>query len=70
MVLVKGLDVDREVNKSEESYHKYIDIEDMGLVVYTPLEVTDPNNFIDPKKNQGMYDHHAKVKRKNLNENN
>jgi hypothetical protein len=26
-----------------------IDIEDMGLVVYTPLNITDPNNFIDPK---------------------
>jgi len=61
IVLVKGLNVDRDTNKDESAYHKFIDIEDMGMVIYTPLEVTDPNNFVDPKQNQQMYDHHAKV---------
>ena len=61
MIMVKGLNMDRDMNKDENDYHKYIDIDDMGMVIYTPLEITDPNNFIDPKKNQRMYDDHAKV---------
>ncbi len=64
MIIVKGLSIDRDANKGEEGYHKYVDIDDMGVVIYTPLEVTDPNNFIDPKQNQAMYDNHAKVKKK------
>ena len=36
MVMVRGLSVDRDENMSFEEYHKYNDIEDMGLVIYTP----------------------------------
>lgn len=61
MVLVKGLNVERDENREEGAYHKYVDIEDMGLVIYTPLEIQDPKNFVDPKQNQKMYDDHAKV---------
>lgn len=61
MVVVKGLNVERDENRDEKAYHKYVDIEDMGLVIYTPLEIQDPANFVDPKQNQKMYDDHAKV---------
>ena len=27
----------------------------MGIVGYTPIKVTDPENFIDPKTNANMY---------------
>lgn len=33
----------------------------MGIVIYTPLEITDPENFIDPAKNEKMYDGYRKV---------
>ena len=61
MVMVKGLSVNREENASEKEYHKWIDIEDMGLVIYTPLDITNPENFIDPEKNKHMYDYNGKV---------
>jgi hypothetical protein len=61
MVLVKGLSIVREENREESAYHKWVDIEDMGIVIYTPLELTNPENFIDPEKNKHMYDDVAKV---------
>jgi hypothetical protein len=64
MVIVKGLNVERDENREEGAYHKYVDIEDMGVVIYTPLEIQDPKNFVDPKQNQKMYDDHAKVIKK------
>lgn len=33
----------------------------MGLVIYTPLELTNPESFIDPKKNATIYDDYTKV---------
>lgn len=36
MLLVKGLDMDRSKNLKEEEYHVWKDIDDMGLVIYTP----------------------------------
>ena len=56
MTMVKGLSAIRLENKSETEYHKYVDIDDMGLVVYTPVEVTDPRNFSNPEKNKTIYD--------------
>lgn len=61
MVFVRGVSINRAENLAEDQYHKYIDNEDMGLVVYTPLEVTDPRNFINPEKNKTMYDSYKKV---------
>lgn len=61
LAVIKGLNVDREQNKEETAYHKWVDIEDMGLAIYTPHEFADPNNFIDPNKNKTMYDDYAKV---------
>lgn len=66
MIMVRGLSVVRDENGPESSYHKYVDIEDMGLVIYTPLELQDPNNFIDPEKNKTMYDDQKKVRNKCL----
>jgi len=61
MVMVRGVSVNRQENYPEDQYHKYIDNEDMGLVVYTPLDITDPKKFIDPEKNKTMYDSYKKV---------
>lgn len=61
LAVIKGLSVQRDENREENAYHKWVDIEDMGLVIYTPHEYADPNNFIDPKKNKSMYDDNAKV---------
>ena len=36
MAIIRGLNIDRSLNKKESEYHRYIDIEDMGLVIYTP----------------------------------
>ena len=46
MTVVRGLSVIREENRQEDAYHRFLDIDDMGLVIYTPLEVTDEKNFI------------------------
>ena len=61
MALVKGLNANRADNLAETSYHKFIDKEEMGLVIYTPLEVTDPQNFVDPERNKTIYDDFSKV---------
>lgn len=39
MVMVRGLSIDRSENDTPKAYHKWVDIEDMGLVVYTPNSV-------------------------------
>lgn len=36
MTIIRGLSVNREENLSEDNYHVYVDIDDMGLAVYTP----------------------------------
>ena len=36
MTIIRGLSVNREDNLPEDNYHVYIDIDDMGLAVYTP----------------------------------
>ncbi len=61
MAVIKGLHSIREKNNAESAYHKWVDIEDMGVVIYTPLEITNPDNFIDPEKNKTMYDNIANV---------
>ena len=40
--MIKGLSVVREDNGSEKDYHKFVDSEDMGLIVFTLLKITDP----------------------------
>lgn len=37
------------------------DIDDMGLVVYTPRYLSDPLEFINPEKNKTIYDSYRKV---------
>lgn len=59
--MIRGVSVDRKENMPEDKYHKYIDNEDMGLVVYTPLEITDPKSFIHAERNKTMYDSYKKV---------
>ena len=39
MTIVRGLSVIRKENKDEKAYHRYLDIEDMGIVIYTPLDL-------------------------------
>jgi hypothetical protein len=51
MIVVRGLSVVRSENFSENEYHKYVDIDDMGLVIYTPKILEDPSKFVDPKAN-------------------
>ena len=64
--MVRGVSVNRKENLPEDRYHKYIDNEDMGLVVYTPLDITDPKQFIDPEKNKTIYDSYKKVRKFNF----
>ena len=59
--MVRGVSVNRKENFAEDQYHKFLDNEEMGLVVYTPLEITNPKNFIDPTKNKTLYDCYKKV---------
>lgn len=47
--LIKGLSVDRSKNLAENEYHIWRDIDPFGLDVYTPIAVTEPDNFIDKK---------------------
>lgn len=61
MTLIKGLSAVRSENRTEKDYHKFSDADDMGLIIYTPLEVTNPENFIDPEQNKKMYDNFDKV---------
>lgn len=61
MVVTRGLSRNREENEAEDRYHKFIDAEDMGVVVYTPLDVTDPLKFIDPTKNKKIYEGYKNV---------
>lgn len=61
MVVTRGLSRNREENDAEDRYHKFIDAEDVGVVVYTPLDVMDPTKFIDPAKNKTIYEGYKKV---------
>ena len=61
MVMVRGVNVNRSENLAEDKYHKFIDHEDIGLVVYTPLDITNPKSFIDPIRNKTMYDSYKNV---------
>ena len=55
MTLVRGLSVDRENNSKEDDYHVYVDIEDMGLVVYTPKYLQNADNFVFKEKTEDIY---------------
>jgi hypothetical protein len=61
MVAVRGLSVNRSENLTASEYHKYTDVQDMGLVIYTPLSLTDPIAFIDPIKNKTIYEPYRKM---------
>ena len=41
MVIVRGLSVIRKDNLPNDQYHKHIDIKDMGIVIYTPLSISE-----------------------------
>jgi hypothetical protein len=61
MAVVRGQSVQRDQNLSEEQYHQYVDLEDRGLVIYTPLTLTEPENFIDPNSNKTIYNSYRKA---------
>lgn len=46
---------------SESSYSIYIDIDDMGLAVYTPKYLADEENFISKQKSDTVYDNYKQV---------
>eukprot|EP01016_Furgasonia_blochmanni_P052771 TRINITY_DN8453_c0_g1_i5.p1 TRINITY_DN8453_c0_g1~~TRINITY_DN8453_c0_g1_i5.p1 ORF type:complete len:327 (-),score=54.60 TRINITY_DN8453_c0_g1_i5:287-1267(-) len=60
-IMVKGLSWDRDLNGSQKDYHKWTDIEEMGLFVFTPHTLTNPENFIDPETNKKIYEGSDKV---------
>jgi hypothetical protein len=37
MTVIRGLSVNREENGLESEYKVFVDIDDMGLVIYTPI---------------------------------
>lgn len=57
-VMIRGLSIKRSENGKETDYHVMNDIEQMGLVSFTPMGLTDPDDerFIDPKLNQKAYE--------------
>ena len=61
MTVVRGLSVNREENRPEDQYHSFVDIEDMGLVVYTPKYLSDQDNFIEKQKSDTIYDDYRKA---------
>ena len=34
---------------------------DMGIVIYTPIDITNPDSFADPERNKTIYDGYNKV---------
>ena len=37
MTVIRGLSVNRDENGLENEYKVFVDIDDMGLVIYTPI---------------------------------
>lgn len=33
----------------------------MGIAIYTPLSLSNPENFVDPEQNETIYDPYKKV---------
>jgi chromosomal replication initiation ATPase DnaA len=60
-LLIKGITSDREKNGDASQYHTWSDLDDMGITVYTHNKYSNPQNFIDPKENQSMFDDYEKV---------
>ena len=60
-LLIKGITSNRQKNGNAEDYHIWSDIEDMGVTVYTHNKYSNPQNFIDPKQNESIYDDYEKV---------
>lgn len=61
MTVVRGLSVDRSQNMTEDQYQTYVDIDDMGLVVYTPNYLQDTDNFVKKSESDVIYDDYKKV---------
>ena len=59
LALIRGLSVDREQNKPLDEYIKYTDDEEIGLTIYTPKHLSNPEAFIDPKTNKTIYDDYS-----------
>jgi hypothetical protein len=60
-LVIKGITSDREQNGDISQYHTWSDLDDMGITVYTEKKYSNPENFVDPKQNQSMYDDYEKV---------
>lgn len=61
IVMIKGLSVVRSENAGESEYHKFMDIDEMGVMIYTPHAIQNPENFVDPEQNKTMYEGFNKV---------
>lgn len=56
MIMVRGLDIDRSKNRPQDEYHVFKDIDDMGVVIYTPNYLSNPESFVDPERNKTIYE--------------
>jgi hypothetical protein len=59
-IILKGLYLDRNLNKRESDYSVCDDIDDMGFISYIPNYLQDPNNFrtkeeVEDKLNSGEF---------------
>ena len=60
--MVRGLSMDRAENKAPREYRKSMEHKDVGLVTYTPKNLTEMNeDFIDPVKNKTIYENYDKM---------
>ena len=53
--VIKGLNVARKENGTEDDYFINNDIDDLGFISYIPKYITDPDNFADPKLNKVLH---------------
>lgn len=60
-VLVRGLSVQRNENGAADEYHFFNDIEEMGILVFTPNKLGDVRQFVDQKNADKMYEDYRKV---------
>lgn len=56
MAMIRGLFTDRTKNRPLTDYHVHKDNEEIGLTIYTPKYLTQPDEFIDPKRNKVIYE--------------
>ena len=55
-ILVKGLQINRKENGSEDDYYIANEIESFGHISYIPKYITDPNNFANRDVEKHIHD--------------